>query len=104
MLAPGLPGFIHVLRSWRLLAIEVVPIIAGESEGFGFKQLLHVSDPLLQAFEEALENHAPRTGIPSFLRQVIQERPIFLKLLKVGLQEMQVKVVERLEVAIEEPA
>ena len=102
MQAPESFGFVEVLRIRRLAAVDIEAVVAHEFKLLGLEQFGDISDTLIDALQEPFENLSRRAGL-SGNGQVVQHGPILVKLLQVGLEEVQVQIVERCQVAIEEP-
>ena len=100
VLAPDFLRVIEVFWIGCFVAVEVVAIVAGKIELFGFEQFGHVSHVLLHSFEKSLENHPRRTDV-ACLGQIVQSRAILFELLEIGLKEVDVQAVEPFEVTVQ---
>ncbi len=75
-------------------------VITGKIKLLVLEQVHDVIVLLLQAFQEPFEDHAGWRGV-AILDQIVELRAIDFELLHVGLQEIEVKMIERVQIAVQ---
>ena len=92
----------EVARAGQLLAVKDKAVVAGEVELVAFEQVQHVLVLLVEALAKTSEDRPCRRGVAVVHCQVVELVAEFFKLREIGLEEVEVKIVQRVEIAVEE--
>ena len=95
-------GLGQIARPGELLAVEDEPVVAGEIPGPLFEQADDIIVLLIQPLAKPVEDQPGRGGGAALQSQVVQLESVFLKLIEIGLKKVEVQVVHRVQVPVQE--
>ena len=86
------------------MAIDDKSLMSAEIEVGGGQQVGHIIDALVGALHETGENHPARRQVVFLQSQDMQIGAVGLKFICVGLEEINVGIIQRLKIAVQKPA
>ena len=99
-LPPELLGLVQVFGTRGLLAVQLIGVVAGKGKSLRLEQIVDVGDLLLRPFAQAHKDFIRRRRI-AVPYQIAKLRAPDVERLDIGLQEVEMPGIERVQVVIQ---
>ena len=93
---------IQIFGAGQGFAVHDELIVRIEFEFLSLEEFGDVIDLLLEPFQKAQKDNAPRTRISLFEGEFVEGMPVAVKFLEIGLDEIEMEIVQGVEITVEE--